>query len=94
MQTPPPGDAAPVQVAADVAQQVHLDPIALVLHASGPVFVVFWGLVLMAAGVWVIAVMKFLQLARMRSSRSWSGGRARGRCRGWGRRCSPPRRSP
>lgn len=68
MQTPPPGDAAPVQVAADVAQQVNLDPIALVLHASGPVFVVFWGLVLMAAGVWVIAVMKFLQLARMRSS--------------------------
>lgn len=67
MQTPPSSGAVPVQ-AADGAPAVNLDPISLVLHASGPVFLVFWGLVLMAAGVWVIAVMKSLQLARMRSS--------------------------
>lgn len=49
-------------------QQVDLDVVALVLHASGPVFIVFWGLMAMAAGVWIIAVMKMLQLGRMRSS--------------------------
>lgn len=49
-------------------KQVDLDVVALVLHAQGPVFVVFWGLMAMAAGVWIIAVMKLLQLGRMRSS--------------------------
>jgi len=50
------------------APVVDLDVVALVLHASGPVFIVFWGLMAMAAGVWIIAVMKMLQLGRMRSS--------------------------
>ncbi len=50
------------------SQQVDLDVVALVLHASGPVFIVFWGLMAMAAGVWIIAIMKLLQLGRMRSS--------------------------
>jgi biopolymer transport protein TolQ len=68
VQTPPPGDAAAVQIASDAAPQANFDVVSLVVHASGPVFIVFWGLVIMAAGVWVIAVMKFLQLARMRSS--------------------------
>jgi biopolymer transport protein TolQ len=49
-------------------KQVDLDVVALVLHAQGPVFVVFWGLAAMAAAVWIIAVMKMLQLGRMRSS--------------------------
>jgi biopolymer transport protein TolQ len=59
--------AVPVQAASDVPT-VELDVVSLVLHSSGPVFIVFWGLVVMAAGVWIIAVMKFLQLARMRAS--------------------------
>ena len=47
---------------------VSLNPIDLVLKSSGPVFVVFWLLVVMAAAVWVIAILKALQLARMRGS--------------------------
>lgn len=47
---------------------VDLNPIQLVLHSSGPVFVVFWLLVAMAAGVWIIAILKALQLARMRGA--------------------------
>jgi biopolymer transport protein TolQ len=42
-----------------------LDPLSLVLHASGPIFIVVWGLVLCAALVWVIAVLKLLQLGRL-----------------------------
>ncbi|MFO0550345.1 MAG: MotA/TolQ/ExbB proton channel family protein [Polyangiaceae bacterium] len=42
--------------------------IQLVLDASLPVQVVFWGLVAMAIMVWAIALMKTLQLARMRSA--------------------------
>jgi biopolymer transport protein TolQ len=45
-----------------------LNPIDLVLKSSGPVFVVFWLLVGMAAAVWVIAILKALQLARMRGA--------------------------
>jgi biopolymer transport protein TolQ len=45
----------------------NLNPIDLVLHATGPVFVVFWLLVAMAAAVWVIGILKALQLSRMRA---------------------------
>jgi biopolymer transport protein TolQ len=53
--------------AADAAQAVSikLDPVSLVLHASGPVFVVVWSLVAAAALVWVITVLKALQLSRL-----------------------------
>ncbi|HVY45405.1 MAG TPA: MotA/TolQ/ExbB proton channel family protein [Minicystis sp.] len=44
---------------------IKLDPVSLVLHASGPVFLVVWALVLAAALVWIITVLKLLQLARM-----------------------------
>jgi biopolymer transport protein TolQ len=44
---------------------VDLDPVSLVLHASGPVFVVVWSLVAAAAGVWIIAVLKLLQVRRL-----------------------------
>src|SRR5690348_5534557 len=47
---------------------VKLDPVSLVLHASGPVFFVVWSLVLAAIAVWVIAVMKLLQVARLRAA--------------------------
>jgi biopolymer transport protein TolQ len=50
---------------APAAVPIKLDPVSLVLHASGPVFVVVWSLVLASGLVWVIAIMKFLQLARL-----------------------------
>lgn len=57
--------AAPAKGKADT---VNLNPVDLVLHSSGPVFVVFWLLVVMAALVWLISILKALQLARMRSA--------------------------
>ena len=50
--------AAPVQA-------IKLDPISLVVHASGPIFVVVWTLVAAALLVWVIAVLKLLQVSRL-----------------------------
>jgi biopolymer transport protein TolQ len=47
------------------AVPIKLDPVSLVLHSSGPVFVVVWMLVAAAALVWVIAVLKLLQLRRL-----------------------------
>ncbi len=47
------------------AVAIKLDPVSLVLHASGPVFFVVWALIAAAAVVWVIAVLKLLQLARL-----------------------------
>lgn len=44
---------------------IKLDPVSLVLHASGPVFIVVWTLVAAAALVWVIAVLKLLQVSRL-----------------------------
>src|SRR5262245_13061566 len=52
------------------AVPIKLDPVSLVLHASGPVFVVVWMLVAAAVLVWVIAVMKFLQLGRLASAQA------------------------
>jgi biopolymer transport protein TolQ len=61
-----------VQVATDkgaaAEKAVSLNPIDLVLKSSGPVFVVFWMLVAMAAMVWIISILKALQLARMRGA--------------------------
>jgi biopolymer transport protein TolQ len=50
---------------APTAVPIKLDPVSLVLHASGPVFIVVWSLVLASGLVWVIAIMKFLQLSRL-----------------------------
>lgn len=47
------------------AAPIKLDPISLILHASGPVFVVVWGLIAAAIVVWVITVLKLTQLARL-----------------------------
>src|SRR4051794_13345297 len=47
------------------AVPINLDPVSLVLHASGPVFVVVWGLVAAALVVWTITVLKLLQLTRL-----------------------------
>jgi len=47
------------------AVAIKLDPVSLVLHASGPIFVVIWSLVAAALVVWVIAVLKMLQLTRL-----------------------------
>ncbi|MEP7126425.1 MAG: MotA/TolQ/ExbB proton channel family protein [Byssovorax sp.] len=47
------------------AAPIKLDPISLILHASGPVFLVVWGLMAAAVVVWVITVLKLIQLARL-----------------------------
>jgi biopolymer transport protein TolQ len=52
----------------EVSVPIQLDPLSLVLHASGPVFVVVWSLVLASVLVWLVAVMKALQLARLTAS--------------------------
>jgi biopolymer transport protein TolQ len=44
---------------------VALDPISLLIHASGPVLAVNCVLITMAGGVWIIAVTKLLQLSRL-----------------------------
>jgi biopolymer transport protein TolQ len=44
---------------------IKLDPLSLVLHASGPIFLVVWSLVAAALVVWVIAVLKLLQVTRL-----------------------------
>ena len=55
------------QNAAEAAQAVpiKLDPVSLVLHSSGPVFVVVWSLIAAAVVVWIITVLKLLQIARL-----------------------------
>ena len=44
---------------------IKLDPVSLVLHASGPVFLVVWGLAAASVVVWTIAVLKLLQISRL-----------------------------
>src|SRR5579862_817263 len=51
---------APAQAVA-----IKLDPVSLVLHSSGPVFIVVWSLVAAALMVWVITVLKLLQVTRL-----------------------------
>ena len=58
-------DGAAPGAAAAAAAPIKLDPLSLVLHASGPIFVVIWTLVLAAIVVWVITVLKLLQLTRL-----------------------------
>ncbi len=47
------------------AVPIKLDPVSLVVHASGPVFIVVWTLVAAAVLVWIITALKLLQLARL-----------------------------
>src|SRR5690349_10565390 len=47
------------------AVPIKLDPVSLVVHSSGPVFVVVWTLVAAAVVVWIITALKLLQLARL-----------------------------
>lgn len=58
--------SAPADIAASAAR--GLDPIGLFFHASGPVLVVNWALIILAFGVWAVAVLKSLQLARITSA--------------------------
>ena len=55
----------PTAVPIAAGAPIKLDPISLILHASGPVFVVVWGLIAAAVVVWVITVLKLIQLARI-----------------------------
>ncbi|MEZ4444015.1 MAG: MotA/TolQ/ExbB proton channel family protein [Polyangiaceae bacterium] len=54
--------------AAGTAPAIELDPVSLILNASGPVFVVVWLLIIAAILVWFIAVLKLLQIRRWRSA--------------------------
>lgn len=60
------------------AQQkvIQLDPITLLTHASGPVKLTVALLVLASTLVWVIAVLKLLQLTRMRTAQARFEGEA------------------
>jgi len=57
--------AAAQAVPIDAAPAIKLDPVSLVLHSSGPVFVVVWTLLAAAVLVWVITVLKLIQVARL-----------------------------
>lgn len=46
------------------AETVELDPISLILHSSGPVFVVVWLLIIASVLVWFVGALKWLQLRR------------------------------
>ena len=57
--------AAFAQETADkTAPAVELDPISLIMNASGVVMVVVWLLIFTAISVWFIAVLKLMQLSR------------------------------
>jgi biopolymer transport protein TolQ len=58
--------APPSSAAAPPA--VHIDPLSLLLHASGPVRVVNCLLVAAAVSVWIVAILKWLEIARYRSA--------------------------
>lgn len=47
------------------AMPIKLDPLSLVVHSSGPIFIVVWTLVAAAVVVWIITVLKLLQLQRL-----------------------------
>jgi biopolymer transport protein TolQ len=65
----PEPSAQATEAAGDAARQVvELDPISLVLHSSGPVFVVVWLLVFASVAVWFITVLKLMQLTRWRNA--------------------------
>jgi biopolymer transport protein TolQ len=50
------------------APTIKLDPIGLLWHASGPVRITVLVLLVSGIGVWMIAVLKLLQTARIRSA--------------------------
>ncbi len=54
----------PVTPAATQAA-IKLDPVSLVLHSSGPIFIVVWSLMAAALLVWVIAALKLFQIGRL-----------------------------
>src|SRR5690242_15209134 len=54
-----------VQTVVVSAPPVKLDPISLLMNATGPALAVIWALAAAAALVWVIAALKTLQLARL-----------------------------
>ncbi len=57
---------SPSETATQLAQKApDLDPIGLFVHASGPVLFVNWGLALLAGSVWLVAVLKALQIQRI-----------------------------
>lgn len=58
----------PTDAAANASQAISLDPIGLFIHASGPVLVVNWALVVAAGSVWIVAILKGLQIARIASA--------------------------
>jgi biopolymer transport protein TolQ len=60
-----PGAAYPLDAAPEGAL---LDPVSLLLGASGPVFIVVWLLAAASAAVWAIAALKLLQLRRLAAS--------------------------
>src|SRR5690348_11825810 len=49
-------------------QGIDLDPLSLLIHASGPVRIVNYALVAAAAAVWIVAVLKLRQLGRLRAA--------------------------
>ena len=55
-------------LAPETTATIKLDPIALLWHASGPVRITVLVLLLAGAGVWMIAVLKLLQTARVRAA--------------------------
>lgn len=57
-------------MAAPEQQVVQLDPITLLTHASGPVKLTVALLVVASTLVWVIAVLKLLQLGRLRTAQA------------------------
>jgi biopolymer transport protein TolQ len=61
-----------------IAPTIKLDPVALLWHASGPVRLTVALLLVAGAGVWLIAVMKFLQMARLRAAERAFEGAANG----------------
>lgn len=57
---------------------IQLDPVALLSHASGPVKLTVALLVLASTAVWIVAILKLLQLSRLRAAeRRFDGDAAR-----------------
>jgi biopolymer transport protein TolQ len=47
---------------------IEMDPVSLILNASGPVFIVVWALIVASVFVWFIAVLKLMQIRRWRGA--------------------------
>jgi biopolymer transport protein TolQ len=55
-------------LAPEVQKSIQLDPVTLLLNASGPVKLTVALLIIASTLVWIIAILKWLQLARLRSA--------------------------